>query len=689
MPNVVNIEHSHYYQNIPQALREEKTFIFWKPIQGEKGKIIKMPINPQTLRSGGQTNPNNFITLNQAIERLEGEQKKPIAHRAFNGIGMVFQKESNLVGFDLDDVRDLDGNLKLFAKDILENVTGFVEKSLSGNGYHIITRTEENLASTKNNQLGFEVFKTPDYYIALTGNEDKEFSAPEFPIAPVDISAIKPYIQRADQASKERLSKFEIDSQRDPNLSLQEAREMVLSIQAPDTGRQFWLSIGMFLHHQFRGDESAKEIWIEYSQQDPMIFGEFAGYDEIEYQWRSFNRDLSTAYTQATLRWYLQKYPIIKKLEVTDFPELDYTTEITAATEYVLDDFIAEGIFMIAGAAGVGKSTMLVPLAAAAAGLCAEDAELKAALQRKVIYLTEDSRQVLRILYGLNKHHKVNATDNDFKEWFRLIDTKRSAKEQIAELIRRSAKEHTVKQRTVEGILIDVPPLIVADTAAATFDLDDENNNSLVSSFISEIKVACVETGCSFWAIAHLAKGTSRSDIEKATPRGASAFEGDVNGTAYIFEDGVANTRFMRLGKTRYTPKFREISFECSRHSTSVKNRLGQVSEEYYFVGIAKPSSVENRQAKKDQKKELEIAREILDVMRGNSEGWFGREELKDLTGNKSGSAAKTFKKVLDRLIKEGEILAETVTRELRQEHSLPNAVREILRMKPAKDFEI
>jgi len=678
------------YLSIPVGLQDERNFIFWKLVWDErKGKFSKKPVNPKNFKHGGQNDPSCFIEFAQALSKLNAEYEKALEKRRFHGIGIAFSGNS-LIGLDLDHVYQPDGKLKPFAETILQKTTGFVEQSVSGDGYHIITRTDAPYQNYKDHQTGFEIFRS-DCFIALTGKEDRSYTAKLFPTDSVDLSAIKPYAERAEREHRAKMDRFEIDSLRDPNLSIEELRDIVMSINAPDIGRDFWLRVGLAIHHQGKGAEECKEIWSDYSSQAPEIFGDYAGGHVIDAEWRSFNRNPSSVLTHATLRYYAKKHP--KTVEITDedFPELDYSTEITEATEFVIDGFIAEGMFMFAGSAGIGKTTLLVPLAAAAAHLCAPDYELKPSLRRKVIYLTEDSKQVKKILYGLRRHYGVNLSDEEFKSWFKIIETKRSSPEILAALIHRLAKKHTVRQQCTDGLFIDVGPLVVPDTVAATFDLEDENNNSQVSKFVAQIKVACVETNTSLWAIAHLAKGTSKTDIEKATPRGASAFEGDVNGTGYIFNEGVADSRHMMLGKTRYTPDFRELVFTSTLHSMQVQNRLGQIKDEPYRVGIAHKSSKEERVGQKLLIKSTAMEHDVISTIRSSPNGWATRAYLKEALDCKSGPKGSQLKAVIDLLIGQKKLEVEMVTAEIRSAYALPNATTQLLRIVPnaVPDFEI
>ena len=228
-----------------------------------------------------------------------------------------------------------------------------------------------------------------------------------------------------------------------------------------------------------------------------------------------------------------------------------YDLEETAATEYVIDRIIGERIFVLSRQSGIGKTTLLLPLAALAAHICVIDHPLKPILRRPVLYLTEDRKQAVRILSGLRKHCGVNMSTTEMNPWFKIRETHRMNKDETAQLIQRFAEENKMYMKDVNGNDVLIPLLIVADTVAATLDLDDENNNSEVSKYISNIKSACSDTGASLWLIAHISKGMNRSQVSDMSARGASAFGTDAHGTCFVIKDdtGDEERRFLILGK--------------------------------------------------------------------------------------------------------------------------------------------
>jgi len=423
------------YKQIPEGLWNERKFIFWKLVlEPNKPKDRKIPLNPKTLAGGGQNDPSCYITLTEAIDLFEAEKQKP--NPAFDGIGIAFNN-TDLVGIDLDDVYDDSGKLKPFADDLLSNTKGMVERSVSGSGYHIITRTDDpSLVNFKDNDVGFEIFRN-NYYIALTGDIDPEFSLDDFPTAPVDVSAVKKYHKRSmDDYQADRKSPDAFGKMRDLKLCDEELRDIVMSIQPPDSGYQFWLNIGMACHHQTQGADVGLDIWKEYSQQDPDVFGEYGGDSELESKWRSFNRGNSNERTTAgTLIYYAKQHPKPKigDLNNESFP-LSY--ESVKPVRFILQDLISDGSTSFAGSKGIGKTSMMVELISVVTHLCEKDHFLRTTGRRHVLYFSEDTDQMQRSMFARKKFKpELNLTSEEILKWFEVFQTRRYTKDELKKLI--------------------------------------------------------------------------------------------------------------------------------------------------------------------------------------------------------------------------------------------------------------
>src|SRR5690606_26444037 len=109
------------------------------------------------------------------------------------------------------------------------------------------------------------------------------------------------------------------------------------------------------------------------------------------------------------------------------------TDTVLEPIEFVVDWFIQNGVTTIAGWTGVGKTSLIVPLAAAVAHLY--ESELPVELRRRVIYLAEDPSQVRAALYAVHKHAPGARPWSEFQDWFRIAPAERLAPEALAELL--------------------------------------------------------------------------------------------------------------------------------------------------------------------------------------------------------------------------------------------------------------
>ncbi len=236
------------YQNIPKGLREQKSYIFWRLESVSKSsKLIKIPINPSTLNPGGQNNPRCFIDLEEAVTRLQLEESQ--INPRFHGIGLAFHN-TDTIGLDLDHVYDENGNLKPLAKEVLENIEGFVEESISGNGFHVITKTDDpNIQNSINTELGLDIFRN-NSFIALTGLAVKNNWADTFPSKPVNLNALKKYLHTDTYDGSNDFDNFK---KPDPNWSLERVENELLNALPNDLSYPKWLEVGMCLHFQFDG----------------------------------------------------------------------------------------------------------------------------------------------------------------------------------------------------------------------------------------------------------------------------------------------------------------------------------------------------------------------------------------------------------------------------------------------------
>ncbi len=370
---------------------------------------------------------------------------------------------------------------------------------------------------------------------------------------------------------------------------------------SPDCDYEQWIELGQALHTEF--GEAGLGPWMTWS----MAGAKFAGTKDIEVHWKSFHQGkgvgLGTLFKYAKDCGYeAPTKQTERKSAVEDFAAVIQSVTMPALAQdapqgwperqlsigqikpirYMVKGFWAHSFMVLAGQPGIGKTTAIISLCLVMAGLQAKDCELTATKKRKTIIVTEDSDQVERTLTGYSRHYGISA--EALSQWFVIIDAKRSNVKDLLMLA------HNVIKHTIDN----VRPLLVLDTANATMDIDNENDNSEVGGYIAALKQTIyIQLDTPMCIITHTNKTISKSDSD-ATARGASAFTGDATLTGVLFEDET-KTRYMRLVKTRYQPNFREIKFNSDIFADTVLDEDNDIQEQMVLLVVPAVSSEDDR----------------------------------------------------------------------------------------------
>jgi len=368
----------------------------------------------------------------------------------------------------------------------------------------------------------------------------------------------------------------------------------------PDIDYDQWIAIGQALHTEF--GEAGLDPWFQWS----MAGQKFSGIKDIETHWKSFHQGkgvgLGTLYKHAKDHgWQPPTKQTERKSAVEDFG-IKYMDQAETPKEvpknrwqpiplnlghlepvdYLINGFIAHSFSVIAGQPGVGKTTAMLSIALIAAGFKVGDSEIRAEARRKIIYVSEDTAQVKRSLYAYSKHMDICAIE--LNDYFVLIESIRSTADEVIELA------HNVIENTINN----ERPWVIIDTANATLDIENENDNSQVGAFMAALKQTIfTKLNTSICIITHTAKTMSKED-DSAMARGASAYTGDATLTAVLFMDE-ENNRYLRLIKTRYEPVFREILLISHIHHEAVINRHGNMQDVNCVIVSPQASSAEDR----------------------------------------------------------------------------------------------
>ena len=382
----------------------------------------------------------------------------------------------------------------------------------------------------------------------------------------------------------------------------------------PSDDYQTWIQVGMILKSEH--GEDGYDVWDLWSKKsdnyDPFAIGA---------KWQSFK---GQGLTKGSLVKIAREYGYEgntheKSTPAEDFGSVDPETgeikftnpwesrftdipEKLTPPDWLVDGFLADKLTIIAGSPGVGKTSCIVPMALTVAGIASHLSDIQAKHHRNVIYLSEDIGQVHRILFGMIKHcvlHNGNkVTHSMISERFHSVHTARSTPEQLA-MLALLCDQYAVYDKDVK-----LMPLVVLDTASATFALDSENDNAEVARYVATIKETFLRRDIPVWVIAHTPKALKRADVRDMSARGASAWEGDANAVAYIFEEEGLKERFMSLGKHRYESVFNEVAIDSVVHHEMVVDKFGDTVELGYRYSTLRRSGESERIAAKELVKE-------------------------------------------------------------------------------------
>jgi hypothetical protein len=141
-----------------QDIRGLKQWVCWRTEERDD-KPTKIPYAPLTGRCADSTNPRTWAGYGEAVAACQ-----ELGH---DGIGVVVTPEDDLCGVDLDQCLDAEtGETECWAKDIIDELDSYTEKSPSGTGVHVLVRGK--LPPGRNRKGRFEVYDR-DRYFTVTG----------------------------------------------------------------------------------------------------------------------------------------------------------------------------------------------------------------------------------------------------------------------------------------------------------------------------------------------------------------------------------------------------------------------------------------------------------------------------------------------------------------------------------------
>ncbi len=377
-----------------------------------------------------------------------------------------------------------------------------------------------------------------------------------------------------------------------------------------------WVNVGMVLKPY---GENGYRVWTEWSARSDKF--------DAAAQRRKWDRDIDTPHSityRSIFRTALDSgWPGNKGSKPSsDAPppypdDAPHPLSLTQAThagvervtmfEYIFDDFMSTGVNVIAGAPGVGKTTLVIPLALATAHLCTPDYVLRPAIRRNVIIVTESVVQVQRTVYSVYAYGCTGHPAPDFEQRLRVIAAQRLDPQVVAQ-VAAEYRSWTVDNPKADGTSYAALPLVVFDTANAVFELENENDNAEVGRAMAVIKQAFVDFPVII--VSHAAKANGMAETDQLSPRGASAWTGDAQGVYTVFKDGdyAESPRVLKPTKVRFPTAFSELTFDLVQHRERHPDVLGYERDVWFSHSTARPLKAgERAQLKVDAKEQKEL----------------------------------------------------------------------------------
>lgn len=118
---------------VPDDLTERDQWVSWR-YETRNGKPTKVPYQPSGSRADS-TDPGTWTTFEQALSAWCRNRQR------YAGLGFVFAKDDPFAGLDLDDSLDEQGDIKAWARGIVDRFSDtYIEISPSGQGLKIWAR---------------------------------------------------------------------------------------------------------------------------------------------------------------------------------------------------------------------------------------------------------------------------------------------------------------------------------------------------------------------------------------------------------------------------------------------------------------------------------------------------------------------------------------------------------------------
>ena len=141
-------------ESIPEELKARPQWVVWKAVGDKPDKV---PYSPRTGRRASSTDLLTWGTFEEALQAYENGE--------YAGVGLVFSSADPYTGIDLDDCVGEDGEIALWALEIVRYFDSYTELSATGTGLHIIVRGDV----PNRRKGGVEVYSSKRFF-TVTGH---------------------------------------------------------------------------------------------------------------------------------------------------------------------------------------------------------------------------------------------------------------------------------------------------------------------------------------------------------------------------------------------------------------------------------------------------------------------------------------------------------------------------------------
>ena len=595
---------------IPQALKDTPQWMPYvrTPRLGKPGKFDKRP-----ALGRGTHRPQDWATFDEAMALLPNPN--------YAGLSLCLTGLTGLVTFDLDGAV-ADGVVKDWAREVVAQIGSYTELSPSGNGLRIFAKGDAP-GDWANHEIGIEVYsgKTPRHatvtgcHLEGTPTELKDLRPELLESLEAKYRKSKPSAVAAgplpdlvdvgpieDAGLPEHVLKFLRDGEEgaDGSAALFTAACALCKLHPDERVYSYLVNNAnaweVVSRHRARNDEGeqyearCEYLWVHQVAKARALVGPALG------PVGSLFDDVSTDDLGADPGEFKGWQEV--KLDLLTVP----------AVEYLIDEFFAHSLCVLAGPPGIGKTTAILALVLIVAGFTLQGCPMRAEKRRKVIYVSEDLTQVQSLLVSYCAVHQLDR--EEVINWLVFIEAQRSEADHFLTLA------HNIKAHTIDG----ERPLLVADTAPATWALANENDNSEVSAYIAAVKSQIFVKGRTpVLVAAHTPKAAGKEGYE-ATARGASAFTGDATLTMALYEND-QGTKCLRLGKRRYHPEVVELQMLPIKDHQTTTNRHGRTQNVCNLIVTpvpCTPATPDEVAARKEERKHVaKLWAEVTRVTKG------------------------------------------------------------------------